>query len=52
MVNYKGNTDTYMLTACILRWDVNGKEWYQAELTDIKANSLVYDFLEKVGEIE
>lgn len=52
MVNYKGNTDTYMLTGCIIRREINyGDFWYQVELSDIKAGSLLYDKLENISEV-
>ena len=47
-VGYKGHT--YILNACILRKNKNG--WfYQAELKDLFANSVVITSLEKVEEI-
>ena len=53
MVNYKGDTDTYMLTGCIIRREIHdGPFWYQVELSDIKSNSLIYDLLEKIEVIE
>lgn len=52
LINYKGNTDTYMMTGCMLRRSVvDGQFWYQAELTDVKARCLLYDGLEKIKEI-
>ena len=52
MVNYKGNTDTYMLTGCVIRREINGGPfWYQVELSDIRAGSLIYDSLDKISEV-
>lgn len=52
MVEYKGNMDTYMLTGCILRREINkGPFWYQAELTDIKADCLLYVELKDIHAI-
>lgn len=52
VVNYKGSTDTYMLTGCIIRREINdGDFWYQAELSDINAGSLLYDRLENISEV-
>ena len=52
MVRCNGRDDLYMLTGCMLRREVNdGEFWYQVELTDIKANALVYDDLEKIEAI-
>ena len=40
MVGYKGNTDTYKLTACILRKNDSGF-FYQAEIFDTKCGNSV-----------
>ena len=51
-VNYGGNTDTYILTGCILRRNETGF-YYQVELSDTKhGKSLLICRLEDVEEIE
>ena len=51
IVNYKGNVETYRLTACILRKGQSGL-YYQAELTDTKhGKSLVICKLEDITEV-
>lgn len=44
----KDSTNEYILTACILRKDKQGRFYYQAELKDLKANSVCIVPLEKV----
>lgn len=51
MIDYKGNTETYMLNACILKKNKDGF-YYRAELLDVKANSLLNCRIEDVKAIE
>ncbi len=46
---YKGVKDVYILTACIIRKNENGF-FYQAEIKDKNANSLIFCKLEDITE--
>lgn len=50
-VLYKEKADTYMFTGCTIR-KKEGKCYYQAELTEIKTNTLIYCKLEDIKVIE
>ena len=47
MVVYRGKPNIYKLTACIIRRNENGF-FYQVELLDVKANSVIYCEMEDV----
>lgn len=52
-VKYKDRSNTYQLTGGIIRKDKDGKEYYQAELTDTKhGRSIVICKLDDITEVE